>query len=86
MEWILTNYHTDWGFDGYITNNRDEIIHREMDTESENPSVEIAEIVAELEEKDVIEVTTIWECVDGMLAEMFANPPSPEAQLEVTFS
>lgn len=39
-----------------------------------------------LERVDSTELPTIYDCVDGMLDELFSNPPAPEAQMEVTFS
>ncbi|ADB63718.1 hypothetical protein Htur_4989 (plasmid) [Haloterrigena turkmenica DSM 5511] len=35
---------------------------------------------------DSAELPPIYDCVDGMLNELFSNPPAPEAQMEVTFS
>jgi len=64
----------------------DEIIHREMDTEQDNPAEEIPLIVAELEETEISELATAWSCIDDVLAHVFSNPPSPEAQVEITFS
>lgn len=63
-----------------------EIVHRELDTDRENPAIEIAEIVADLEAEDVNELATVWDCIDDVLDNIFSNPPSPEAQVEVTFS
>jgi hypothetical protein len=64
----------------------DEIIHRELSTDMENPGIQIAEIIADLEGKEVNELTTVWDCIDGAIAEIFSNPPSAEAQVQVTYS
>lgn len=66
--------------------NKSEILHRELSTERENPAPQIAETVAEIEETSITELSTIYGCIDGVLDEIFSNPPSPEAQMEVTFS
>lgn len=63
-----------------------EIVHRELDIASNSPAVEVAQAVADIEEKDSTELTTLYDCVDGMLDELFSTPPSPEAQMQVEFS
>jgi hypothetical protein len=57
----------------------DEIVHRELNTDREEPAVAVAEIVAELEGKHADELTTTYACIDGMISELYSNPPSPEA-------
>lgn len=63
-----------------------EIVHRELETNQENPAVEIAQIVAELEEKDQTDLPTIYDCIDHSIDNIFSNPPAPDAQIEVRFS
>jgi hypothetical protein len=67
-------------------NHEDEIIHRELAADVDNPAVAVAEIVADLEGTAVDELPTAYDCIDGMLTEIHSNPPSPDAQLEVTFT
>ncbi len=64
----------------------DEIIHRELDTDIEEPVVQIAEVVAELEDKPMEELTTTYHHLDHVLDYVFQNPPVPEAQVQITFS
>jgi len=45
----------------------DEIVHRELNTDREEPAVAVAEIVAELEGKHADELTTTYACIDGMI-------------------
>ncbi|ADD04245.1 uncharacterized protein Nmag_0660 [Natrialba magadii ATCC 43099] len=63
-----------------------EIIRRTLDESRDNPAVQIVEIVAELENTDPMSLPTMYDCVDGMLDNLFAQPPSPEAQMTVEFS
>jgi hypothetical protein len=63
-----------------------EIVHRELNTDREEPAVAIAEAVADLEEKQVSELTPTYDCIDGMISELFSNPPSSEAQMTVEFT
>ncbi len=63
-----------------------DLVHRELDTEAENPGVQVAEAVADIEGRAATDLAIIYDCVDGMLDQVFSNPPSPDAQLQVTFS
>lgn len=63
-----------------------EILHRELETDRENPAPQIAELVAEFEDASMSELQTMYGCIDGVLDQIFSNPPSPEAQMEVVFS
>lgn len=64
----------------------DEIVHKTLNTDSDEPAVAVAETVAELEDSEPDELPTTYSCIDGMLDELYANPPSPEAQMEVSFT
>ena len=63
-----------------------EMIYRQIDTDAENPAVEIAELIAEFEGKDATDLTTIYERVGDVLDNIFAEPPAPDAQLAVEFT
>ena len=80
-----------WGFVTQVSatmgdRGEDEIVYRELDTDREYPAVQIAEIVAELEGRNVGDLTSTYDCVDHVLENVLSEPPSPEAQLQVTFS
>ncbi|WP_050032400.1 HalOD1 output domain-containing protein [Halorubrum halophilum] len=64
----------------------DEIVHRELNSDREKPSIAIVEAIADLEGKQADELTPIYDCIDGMLSELYSNPPSPEAQMAVEFT
>ena len=64
----------------------DEIVHRELDKTGPEPALQVAEIVAELEDDRNDELATMYEHVDHILDHMFTTPPSPKAQVEITFS
>lgn len=63
-----------------------ETIRREFDTDGENPAVQVAEAIADLEGKEPIELATIYDCIGGMLDELFSEPPSPETRMKVEFN
>jgi hypothetical protein len=64
----------------------DEIVHRKLETDVKNPVGQVVEIVAELEDTDIDELTTAWSIIDELLANLFTNPPAPEAQAQIRFS
>lgn len=80
------------GYNGMSDSNQttgtheDEIVNRKLDPDRENPGVQIAEVVAELEGVDPAELTTMYGCIDGVLDHVFSDPPSQEAQLVVEFT
>lgn len=67
-------------------NPESDIIHRDLDDDVENPAIKVAEAVAEIEGKDATDLSTMYECVDGVLDNIFSNPPAPEAQMQITFT
>lgn len=64
----------------------EEIIHRNLDTDTDNPAAQVADSVAEIEDRDLTDLPPIYGCLDGILDNLFSNPPDPEAQLEIEFS
>lgn len=64
----------------------DEIIHRELETDRQEPVAQVVEIVADLEGEDQEKLTPGYTQVDHILEHVFSNPPIPEAQVEITFS
>jgi hypothetical protein len=64
----------------------DEIVHRELDTDADNPAGEVATIVAELEGRDMEDLEPAWEVVDDILVHLFSDPPAPDAQAEISFT
>jgi len=64
----------------------DEIVDRKLDPARENPGAQIAQIVADLEDEDPAQLTTMYGCVDGVIDHVLSDPPSQEAQLVVEFT
>lgn len=64
-----------------------EIIHRSLNTDAkDNPSVQIAEAVADIEGKDPTDLASTYSCMDGVLDSIFSDPPAEGAQMQVEFS
>jgi hypothetical protein len=69
-----------------MTDPEEAIVHRKLDTNVTNPAVEVAEAVADIEGTESTDLSSMYECVDGVLDNVFSNPPSPEAQMEIEFT
>jgi hypothetical protein len=63
-----------------------EIIRRELDTSEEEPATQIAMAVADIEDKEVDELESLYQTVDHVVDHIFSDPPKPGAQVEVAFS
>lgn len=63
-----------------------EIVHRELDIDREEPAIAIVEVVATLEGTPAIELPPVYNSIDGMLSNLFSNPPAPESQITVEFT
>lgn len=61
-------------------------IRRELDTGTESPGVEVAMSVADIEGREATELPAIHDCIDGILSNLFSDPPSSEAQMRVEFT
>jgi len=64
----------------------EEIVRRNLDSSRENPAIQIVEHLAEIEDTDATDLPTIYECIDGILNNLFSNPPDKKAQMQVEFS
>jgi hypothetical protein len=62
------------------------IERRDLSTDEGNPGPRIAEIVADLEDREMAEMETMYGCVDGILDHLFSDPPADEAGMCVEFS
>ena len=62
------------------------VIHRNVDTSRKDLGVEIAEIIADLEETNPECLTPIWDCIGNVLEPLSSMPASPDAQLLISFS
>lgn len=61
-------------------------VHWEFDTEKEDPGVDVAEVIAELEGRESTDLSALYDTIDHMIGQLFAEPPSPEAQAVLQFS
>ena len=62
------------------------IVHWQFDPDQDDPIIDVAAVVAELEGKETTDLSALYDCVDTVLEEIFSNPPSPEAQIQMAFT
>lgn len=67
-------------------NDRMAATHFEFDVDRENPGVDVAEVVAELEGTDSTDLSPLYETVDHLIEKLFSTPPAPEAQVRMEFT
>jgi len=60
--------------------------HWEFDTHQPEPSVDVAQAVAELEGKESTDLSAVYDTIDHMIEALFSEPPAPEAQAVLEFS
>lgn len=65
-----------------------ETVHRELETSADaaDPASQVAQMVADIEGRDMSEMATMWACTDEVLQHLFSDPPRAEAQMRVEFS
>lgn len=64
----------------------DETAQRQLDTTAEEPAVQVAELVAELEGTTADRLSPTYKQIDHVLDHVFSNPPAPDAQMVITFT
>lgn len=67
------------------------IVHRELfegeePDDGERPTIDIAEIVANLEGKEATDISSLYDTIDHMVEHLYSNPPPIEAQAELEFT
>lgn len=62
------------------------IVQREVETTEDRANYHVLETIAAIEEVDVTDLPPMFDRVDHILANLFSEPPAPEAQVEITFS
>ncbi|ELZ19918.1 hypothetical protein C475_21509 [Halosimplex carlsbadense 2-9-1] len=64
----------------------DRIVHREFDTDRDDPAIAVAEAVADLRGADTSDLSTMYDQVDHMIDHLFSTPPARDAQVQVEFT
>lgn len=61
------------------------IVHRQLDTERDEPGAQVVEVIAALESRDQTDLSPLYDTIDHLISELFSNPPAPTAQAKVEF-
>jgi hypothetical protein len=64
----------------------DEVVHRRLDTDRDDPVVQVAEVVAELDGRPTAELTPGYERLDAVLTDVFVESSGTAARTRVTFT
>ncbi|WP_168215825.1 HalOD1 output domain-containing protein [Halorussus ruber] len=67
------------------------IVHRELfegqlPGDADDPEIDIARIVADLEGEDPTDIGSLYDTIDHVVEHLFSNPPPIEAQAELAFT
>lgn len=60
--------------------------HWEFDVGQEDPEIEVAEVVAELEGVGSTDLSPVYDSIDHLIETLFSDPPAAEAQAVIQFS
>ena len=64
---------------------RGAIVYRQLDTGRNEPDLEVAEILAELEGKETTDISTLYDRIDQLVKHLCSDPLSDDAQAQVQF-
>lgn len=70
----------------HASGDESDIVHWTFEPEQNDPTIDVAAVVAELEGKETTDLSTLYDRVDSVLDDVFADPPAPEAQFQVAFT
>jgi ATP-dependent DNA ligase len=60
--------------------------HWEINTSDQEPGVDIAAIIAELDDRDLEDMPPVYDTLDHMIDTLFSDPPAPDAQAVLEFT
>ena len=67
------------------------IVHRELfegeqPDSDDDPEIDIAKIVADLENREATNISSLYDTIDHLVEHLYSNPPPIEAQAELEFT
>ena len=62
------------------------VVYADISPNSHTAEYDLLEIIAELEGKEIEDLPSLYTQVDHFVETLFKDPPSPESQMEITFS
>lgn len=64
----------------------EEIINWSFDVGHDYPSVEVVDVIAEIEGQNSSEMPAIYDTIGQLIEDLFSDPPSPDAEAVLQFS
>ncbi|THE65280.1 hypothetical protein D8Y22_08770 [Salinadaptatus halalkaliphilus] len=64
----------------------DAIARQQLDSSRDAPATQIVETIATLEGTDAVTLPPVYDCIDGIIADILSSPPSPEADATFAFT
>lgn len=67
------------------------IVHRELfegeaPDPDDTPEIDVANIVADLEDKEATDIPALYDTIDHVIEHLYSNPPPIEAQAQLEFT
>ena len=62
------------------------IVHRTLDVHGDDPEVDLAAKIAELEGRESLDLPAMYDTIDHLIEYLFSNPPPSEAQARLEFT
>ena len=63
-----------------------EPVFRTFDPELADPNLKVIETVSDLEDCDPTDCSPLYSTIDDVIADIYEDPPSPDAGVEITFT
>ncbi|WP_226480182.1 HalOD1 output domain-containing protein [Natrinema amylolyticum] len=62
------------------------VLRRQLDTERGDTTIQLVEIVAELDDREPTDLAPIYRSVDGLVSDLFGSPPPTHVDANLAFS
>ena len=62
------------------------VVSRQLDMNQPEPAMAVVKELADIEDRDVTDYKPTYDCLDHVLDGLFAEPPSSEAAIRITFT
>lgn len=62
------------------------VARRQLDTQQGDPTIQLVEIVADLDDLEPTELSPLYRCIDSLVADLFGSPPPAAVNANLQFS
>ena len=63
-----------------------ETVSRSFDPKADDPHMKVIAVISELEDCDPRDCSPLYTTIDDVIDDIYEDPPSPDADVEITFS